>query len=485
MITKPNAIKRLGSNIFVPQKVRRLKPNEYEVVFCSDPSLKIDDFAIALDKGGDILTFADYQKDSLGMALSGNLGSGRAVYYGDRFNVLGVGRTTLCQSNKPSHNSGRAEMIGILRRVVLSHWINHFMPNRTPTHLAVLALKETTTHKWNGTPIPLALLVRVDEGTLDRPSHIEHSPEIFFDFEKTLVEYAKLDAEFFVYRILFGAWSSGNFSLGGHMIDLETVSFTKYRGPYWTASGNHKETRFGYEAGGFVKILEQLALVKKLDKKSVKRSFYFERKKHLAKCFLMLIGVGNENIERLFIKQHSLILKLSLQFETLSKKVSHLDTNLNLHMQIDDKEDPSLLDISFLFRNLPYLYKKPNAKKLAFKMVLRKPAVNRVCAISKIYDKPFSFRDKIVIEEKDLVPFCEEVKNFISRLFKLLSIIDFEGGLGERNGWQRRVLNLNQGTPTMSELNDVLKNLVERYRLGTINPNDLDREIKKLCRVNT
>ena len=107
--------------------------------------------------------------------------------------------------------------------------------------------------------MPLALLVRVDEGSLDRPTHIEYSPNIDVDFDKIIYEYAHLDAEYFAYRFMLGAWSGGNYSLKGDIIDLETASFVRYRGPYTTATNMHKEDFFGYEGMGFILILRQLA----------------------------------------------------------------------------------------------------------------------------------------------------------------------------------------------------------------------------------
>ena len=61
---------------------------------------QVQDFAITLDDKKTpvaeiITTYADRQKDKTGIGLGGNLGSGRAVYLGDRFNILGVGKTTL------------------------------------------------------------------------------------------------------------------------------------------------------------------------------------------------------------------------------------------------------------------------------------------------------------------------------------------------------------------------------------------------------
>src|SRR3989344_6346431 len=132
---RPLAIKRLGKSVFVSQQVRKMHPEEYNVVYVNNEYFnnsnfkQVEDLALAIDdkktfSRETILAYSDRQKDRTDIGLSGNCGSGRAVYYGDKFNILGVGKTTLCKSTVPSHSTGRLELVGAMRRVILSKWIN-------------------------------------------------------------------------------------------------------------------------------------------------------------------------------------------------------------------------------------------------------------------------------------------------------------------------------------------------------------------------
>ena len=476
---QPLALKRLGRQIFVPQRARRLCPEEYEVVYTDkkyfenlryeDIAEQVQNFAITLDNENspapeNIMTYADRQKDKTGIGLSGNLGSGRAVYYGNNFNILGVGKTTLCQSEIPSHSTGRTDLMGAMRRVILSRWINYFTPRAT-AHPVLIALKETKKYKWNPNPIPSALLVRVDNGSLDRPSHVEYSPGIPINFQRTLMEYARLDAEYFAYRIMLGAWSTGNYSLDGLMIDLETASFVKYRGPYHTASAKHPQNLFGYEAGGFLKILHQLADAKNITAKEIENQFYEERRRHLGRCFLSLLGIADNRASDFFSKHEDCVTALSNQFEKLAKKINSQGVSLNLYMPISDNQDPSLLDMSNLFRNLANLYRFPsNAEEKALDYMIRKTALSQL--------------------EPGLIRATrQQAQNFIRSLLYLIAVLDSENCLGDLPDWDNRLRAINQDLPPMFELNGVLRNLAEAYRLRKINAEILGTEIEKLCEL--
>ncbi|MDP3999263.1 MAG: cyclic nucleotide-binding domain-containing protein [bacterium] len=504
----PLAMQRLGKSIFVPQTARRLDPKDYEIVYTDQAYFKnrgyegdlaeqVRNFAIALNyknpASKPITVYADRQKDSTGIGLSGNLGSGRAVYYGKNFNVMGVGKTTLCVSLIPSHSTGKMELVGSFRRVVLSRWMNHFTKNAVH-HPVVIALKETEQYKWSANPIPSALLVRIDDGALDRPSHIEYSPSIAVDFPKVLDEYAKLDAQYFAYRILMGAWSVGNYSLTGHLIDPETVSFTKYRGPYHSASGKYSENLFGYEGAGFIKILRQLAKVKGIKNPDVEKQFSAQRRRYLGNYLLSLLGVDDARSPIFFSKHSKQVLALSDQFEKLAKKISPQKTSLNLYNPVPDGQDPALLDMSNLFRHLAGLYNLSSKREeRALNYLIRKTALAQVkpgivyepqlISQGEVNQGEIFIKEKAVVTHKELRGFLSETKNFIRALFKMLDALDSEKCLPRRSYWNDQLKIINRNFPSLYELNEKLKYWVEEYRSGRINPEMLGAEIEKLCEL--
>ncbi len=496
---KPLAIKRLDESLFVPQQARKLDHAEYDIGYIDDEYFnhdhkdaikRVQELAIKIDSSDrvtmdTVIAYADRQKDQSDLGLSGNLGSGRAVYYGLNFNVLGVGKTTLCKSTKPSHSTGRLELIGAMRRIILSKWINNFAP-RAPIHPALIVLKESAKYKWHPVPIPSALLVRLDDESLDRPSHVECSPQISVDIKKTVMEYAKLDAECFAFRFMLGAWSTSNYSLTGHMIDLESVSFVKYRGPYYTSSAKYPHNRFGYEGLGLLKVLHQLAGVKKIRNLDIEKLFYQERREHLAHCFLRLLGVSVDQASDFFSKNKDLVLGLSEQFERLGKKVSTADADINLYFPFPDVQDPSLLDMSGLFRNLSKLYYSSDSEKKALEYLIRQPAVAQIWSTKTglpANQAEGLLGDQAVVTGGQLKNFLSQTKKFVQDLFQLLVILDSGKYISNKKNWHERLQTLNQDLPVMSELNEALKSHTESFRIGKMSPQMLDRQIRELCRL--
>lgn len=494
----PASIYRLNRSIFVPQYAQKLSPKDYSIVYCDNQYFrngvweakeKAHKFALSLNNkktAQSVMTYADRQKDYTNIGLSGNLGSGRSVYYGEKFNILGVGKTSLCTSTVPNHNTGHLDLISAMRRVIISRWVNYFT-QRAPVHLALVALKETEIRKWSPHPIPLALLVRLDDGCLDRPSHIEQCPEISINFEKTIKEFAQLDAEYFAYRFMLGAWSTSNYSLDGHIIDLESASFVKYRGPYYTSSEKYPHNRFGYEGLGFLRILRQLARAKNINDAEIEKRFFRERREHLGRCFLSLLGIDNHLATIFFSKHKKRVIQLSYQFERLSKKINNTQADLNLYAPISDSKDPSLLDVSYLFRNLAYLCQtQVDTEKQALQYIIRKTALaNILSGVVRTPAHPAEvyLQNQAMVTAHQLKHFLCETKIFVHNLFELLALLEQEQCLPEKQYWNKRLHVMNQSFPTMFELNETLKRLAEAYRLGNMSPELLGTEIDKLCEL--
>ncbi len=497
---KPDGIKRLGEEIFVPHKARRLDANEFEVVYLDSkfPKELANKLAIVLidDKCSadlnSLTAYADRQKDKTDIGLSGNQGSGRAVYYGKQYNIIGVGKTSLCTSAEAKHSTGKMELVGSLRRVIVSRWINYFT-KRAGTHVAALALKESGQFKWAKNPIPLALLVRIDDGYLDRPSHVEYSPTIEIDFDRVLMEYAKIDAEFFAYRYMLGAWSNGNYSLDGRIIDLETISFTKYRGPYKTAGSKRIENFFGYEGRGFILILKQLAEVKGVPVETIEDRFYEVRKKHRAHCFLILLGVTEDQAER-FLEMHGFeVQELSGAFESLSKKISPRRVDMSLYVGVSEANDPSLLNMSLLFRNLAKLIGESNREQAAYDFLVRKVALQNIASgveyipaltkVGSINAGEICVRDVAVVTYEQKPEFVSNVKKFVHDLFVIIDLLKDEELLPEAREWSCRLEVVNQDLPTFDELNEKLFTLVEKYRIGEVTASGVGVEVENLCMI--
>jgi hypothetical protein len=497
---QPRAIERLSQRIFVTQPVRTLRSSEYDIAYVdqrhfagltsTETTAVIRNLAVQVDNrpqpSSDIrIAHVDRQCDRTDIALDGNLGSGRAVYLGRDYNVLGVGRTKLCHSAVPSHSTGRLEMVGAMRRIVLSNWLEIF-GMRNPPHLALICLKQTAKFKWHNRPLPLVLLVRLDQGGLDRPSHIEADPTILVDFDRVLTEYARLDAEYFAYRFLLGAWSNSNYSLCGHIIDLESASFVKCRGPYYTSTGKHPHNLFGYEGFGFRQVLQQLATSQKLPTDLLARKFNSIRSRHLTRCFLRLIGVPDDKLDDCLMKHLCPSTALTRQFEILSKKITTVDVDMNLYRPLASGDDPTLLDMSELFRHLADIFHADaKSQRRAFDCVIRKKALNRVSttdSASRLSDQPAHemLMAEALITRTNRDNFLCQTRQFIYKLWELLAALERSSFLTDRQSWHRRLQFVNQDLPNMFKLNRLLIAIAERYTRGQITATDIGREIASL-----
>jgi len=504
----PDAMKRLGPEIFVRQPARRLAFEEYDVIYADsgyfqksgydgkDPREQARNFAIILDPTHpmeNVHVFADRQQDKTDIALTGNEGSGRSSYYGKKFNIIGIGKTSLATSKKESHNNGNLELTLALRRLIVSKWINYFT-HRAVEHPVVLARKKTAIFRRYANPQPLALLVRVDVQGMDRPSHVERSPSIAVDFENTLKQYAELDAEFFAYRFMMGTWSTGNYSLDGRMIDMDTASFVKHRGPYRAAVTKYPHNLYGYERYGFLHVLKQLAEVKGISGIDIDARFGQTRRDHLAWCFLRLLGADEDRLSDFLAKHKAEVSELAGRFEKLSQKISPRRAALNLFEPIPEQEDPTILDMSRLFRSLSDLNELSSGREeKAMDLLVRKSALEQVQP-GAVYEPALTkdgevnqgevfIRENAVVTHENLEDFLLQTRNFVNDLFKLLSRLDAEQMIPKYAYWKARLEVMNRDFPTLGELTEKLQYWVEEYRSGRIDAETLGMETEKLCRL--
>ncbi len=320
--TNPLALDRLGKSLFVSQFAKKI-PNDLCNVLFIDPDFKqelqnrgirkteeyvIENFAYTLcdEKEKEFSLFADLQADPTDIALSGNLGSGRACYIGDNYNIKGIGRTSLAKADPNSqHGNGRLDIITALREAVMSRFIWKNFLNKTSRVVAVISIPYFTKYSWSNKPLQNALLVREDFGNLDRISHAAHSTlSRRVDITHLSKKCGIFDADLFFYQVLHGAWSIGNITLSGNWLDMESVSFVEDRGAYCNITKKYYSNIFGLEASGAIIALKKYAELTK--QKLNTRDFFNEREKRLKDLFKEYLNIGISS-------------KLLREFEYLSK----------------------------------------------------------------------------------------------------------------------------------------------------------------------
>lgn len=279
---KPGACQRLAADIFVETPLYRAKNTCHPVYINRTSYMRIFGCATAptWDEMAQTLTalfsttiepehgtgevvataYVDRQSDPLDLSLSGNLGSGRAYYIGDCFNIKGE-RTPLATAQKKQFSDGFLEMERALWETLVACGLQGSITNGLNDVLAVIDMNDTCVVGWRDHPVKRAKVIRIDNGCLDRVTHLFHAPRplnatALHDVARS---YGRLEADKFTARIAHGTWSPGNISLEGHLIDFDTVCATKGRAPTYSSTRWYHQNRFGFEHGGQATILRALA----------------------------------------------------------------------------------------------------------------------------------------------------------------------------------------------------------------------------------
>ena len=232
-----------------------INPKVYEEIFEEEyewekASRQISEmFSITLDEeksNKQIIgkAFSDKQLDPTGMALSGNLGSGRAYFYGSRFNIKGD-KTKLATSPKSIYSNGKYALSAAIKETVISNILADDFVISTFESLAILETKERfdfideymdsddiiRAETYN---LPCCIEIRVNKDKeLYRISNSLINKDTFTikDAENFCEKLAKIEANKFCDRFLHGSWSVGNISTKGNLIDFDTSTFVKGRFP--------------------------------------------------------------------------------------------------------------------------------------------------------------------------------------------------------------------------------------------------------------
>ena len=317
----PGACRRLGEATFVTMQAFPVDPGQYCIVFARSGLLEnADGKAMAADEAKEfvekhllltfdqslgipgakpVMVYVDRQDDPMNMSLNGNLGSGRAAYYGECFNLKGLGKTVLAMSQDRNHSNGNLDLVSALWEAICSNVLYANLRTGTSPVAAVIKPVNDVEVPWREGRYPGGIIVRIDKcGELDRPTHLfqKKDPVKADQLRQIARNFGRQDAEKFVERILHGCWSAGNISIDGHMIDYDTVFALRGRAPQWSYRPNWLSNFFGLEGPGQKKLLKAMLNhainVDRLPYHAVCRQFDEARRDHLEQRFLDLTGIG-------------------------------------------------------------------------------------------------------------------------------------------------------------------------------------------------
>lgn len=205
--------------------------------------------------------YVDRQHDPLEIAMVGNIGSGRAYYTGKIFNVKGE-KTPFAVSELENHSNGFFSLKDAFWSTIISNTLTDEMQCGPAPILTILVFQENNTEYKNAQEIRTKIIRLNEDGKLDRPTHLKFSKKQIsedIDLRKIAENYGLCEAEKFIHRVLHGAWSSGNISLTGHIIDCDTVCAVKGRHPQFSETITYPDNYFGFEFLGQEKILSELS----------------------------------------------------------------------------------------------------------------------------------------------------------------------------------------------------------------------------------
>ncbi len=413
-------------------------------------SKKIEDmFSITLDKnnsnGNQIGEgFADMQLDPFGNALSNNLGSGRAFFYGTNFNIKGE-KTKLATSPKSIYSNGKYALSAAIKESVISNILSKDFVIPTFQSLAILEKKEKYNFleeyldendeiKIREFNLPCAIEIRYyKEKELYRISNSIINNDLYT--KESIIELAKkiskLEANKFADRFLHGSWSSGNITPNANLIDFDTATFVKGRYPQYSNTFKYKSNFFGYELEG-----QKLMLNSIIDK------FHLENNEMLKnEINTMMDYTYSENLK---IRFCDLIgLNYNIHYNTFSEDIDYLYEKF---MMLSKKFIPNYYetniaekytDITYLF-DFSNFFQKYLIKKdienynifLGIQLLMNNTEEILYDKIGVIKEKIEEFfKDEIVYDNKDI--YLIEAMKFIERYDNLFDSVKKEFNIEE------------------------------------------------------
>lgn len=405
----------------------------------------IDMFSIALDeeKSNKQIAgkaYSDKQLDPTGIALSGNLGSGRAFFYKNCFNIKGD-KTKLATAPKDIYNNGKYALSAAIKETVIANILVDDFIIPTFETLAILDKKERFDFEdeymdaddvirkevYN---LPCSIEIRVNkEKELYRISNslINKDKYTINELEDFCEKLAKIEANKFCDRFLHGSWSVGNISIDGNLIDFDTATFVKGRYPQYSNTNKYKSNYFGYELLG-----QKLMIKSILDYENIENANKIETnlddlmnekyKENMKIRFCDLIGL-NYNLH--YKKYNKYIDSLYEKFNVLSRKFlpNYYETNV-----AENSGDITyLFDFSKFFQK--YLITKKDYKNnilLGMKLLLNDTEYIEYEKIGMIKEKIQEFFYENIVDEKNIDNSINNAMDFIEEYDELFNLISKE-----------------------------------------------------------
>lgn len=396
-------------------------------------------FSITLDKeksNKEVIgkAYSDKQLDPTGMALSGNLGSGRAYFYDRNFNIKGD-KTKLATSPKSIYSNGKYALSASIKETIIANILAKDFTIPTFETLAILETKERFDFvdeymdsndiiKSKTYNLPCSIEIRVNkEKELYRISNslINKDEYTTEKLENLCKKLAKIEANKFCDRFLHGSWSVGNISIDGNLIDFDTATFVKGRFPQYSNTNKYKSNYFGYE------LLGQKLMVKSiLDNMNIENILEDimnkEYERNMKIKFCDLIGL-DYNLH--YQKYSKYIDNLYEKFNILSRKFipNYYETNV-----VEDNGDITyLFDFSKFFQKY-LICKKENKNNmlLGMKLILNDTEYIEYEKVGMIKEKVEEFFKEDLVYKDTMDYYINNAMDFVQEYDELFNELNNE-----------------------------------------------------------
>ena len=455
-------------------------------------------FSITLDEeksNGQLVgkAFCDKQLDPTGIALSGNLGSGRAYFYESKFNIKGD-KTKLATSPKSIYSNGKYALSAAIKETVISNILADDFCIPTFESLAILETKEKfdfideymdfndiiRSETYN---LPCCIEIRVNKDKeLYRVSNSLINEDTFTikDAEKFCEKLAIIEANKVCDRFLHGSWSVGNISTKGNLIDFDTATFVKGRFPQYSNTNKYKSNYFGYELLGQKLMIKSIIDHKKIENTKKIQDYLdnlMDRKYNetMKIRFCDLIGL---NYGLYYKKYSKYIDDLCDKFNRLSKKFlpNYYETNV----AEDNGGITYIFDFSKFFQNYLIEKEKNKVNKLfGLKLLFNKTENISYEKVGMIKEKVEEFFSEDLVYESDIDSLILDAMDFIEEYDELFNKVKEKNDLSNIK-LKQYIINADRSYL----YRNIYSELSYLYENKKINSKTLNRIINALIKTN-
>lgn len=439
--------------------------------------------------------YSDKQLDPTNLALSGNLGSGRAYFFDKYFNIKGD-KTKLATSQKSIYSNGKLALSPAIKETIFANILSEDFVISTFETLAILETKERfdfqdefldendniRTVTYN---LPCAIEIRVnkDKELYRISNRLINKQNFTIEELETLYEnFAKIEANKFCDRFIHGSWSVGNVSTDGNLIDFDTASFVKGRFPQYSNTNKYKSNYFGYELLGqkmICKAIIESQNIENSEEIQIKLEKLMDEKyiENIKIRFCDIIGLDYN----IYYERYNIYIDdLCKKFTELSRKF--LPNYNETSIYTENGDITYLFDFSKFFQKY-LICNFENKKSILFnlKLLLNEAEYIEYDKVGFIKEKINQYFENDLVNEQNMDNYIEQAISFIEEYDELFDKINKETELSEIM-FKQYVINANRnGLYGYENTYGKLSNLYDAKKLDD---KSLNRIITALIKTN-